>query len=1193
MSRDTSSTAMDSNSFSSRFADIENQTASIDMSATICTITTITSSNTSELAVAKPEVVCQSSRSGNAIPSTVEPDDTNTNNEQYYTQSLIKVAIKHTTNNDAFDHQTNLTEAKPDIFRSLSDRLSDAISKQSETDVVNIQSATQQQQHHDIEHNSTQRGRLLWKFVSENIDLVFRTTCDIEAMYNIKYEHYTQIPTLANIFDQLNQRRIARRHLIKKRVKYFSRNNEYRDAIKLLVQKEMLSRQAKMQRLARIKNRSLQRNTKHSKTVNKIVEIIRKESDLRSEKELQFLRRWMLKNLKGNSLLLTFLKKCSSEQQIAFMSKVQYNIYSRGDAIIRQNEIGTQYYVLLSGRANVFINDVLTNHPRVVASAKGKKDLYFLRYGVGAKVDTLRVGSEFGEYSLISDRPRSASVLCDPKHVCETMVISLKAFESALLDHANILINKMLDDAKKFYVISPDSVAPDMEDEMSTLPNEKKEAYKIEVDGKLRKLFQRFTRTKFKKGYLLQKQDQFCDNVYLVLKGNTTEYVKYKKTSSETTNTNEKQNENLQRTDKNHTIVSCAENKLDKIENFAQVRSMLMETEFKKQDRIALATLYQNYDFEQLSPDDTNSNNIVPRDPINIKKLYIGTRDEKSDFIIGAYNVLQRKKALTTIEITSDECEVIQISKTHFRMLLDKIMQAKLQHIGSLKHNHLIENKLPTNNQVRSHVNKILFEKDRECVEEVSKKIESHISDSDLFCNHNVFTETKRKNRSLANKTKINLKLNSKVGLKKLRTRTRTKTKTNTKGKLKPLRARPVTATVRKCVDEQERHRLNNRYLSEKKYHLDLQKVLQDVDTLQNTFKKDNQDEPYINSMGEFKKLNFASSSLGEFKKQIKNSSTKKQVVEKLDLEQVRNTMIISDGLINQLQKSRSQRTLDSARIAKVIEENQVSSTTHVTATPRNPTTPRTPKTPKTSKTPIISETSRTIITPRSPTVIKTRKISRCSSARLLSNYKNGDLSVVSTARTYMKPTVTQTKTQKHNGTATVQTVHKDKRSLANTNNRYTLILGTSANTDLKEYLHQQIGAASYQIMSETRSMTKNKSATIKTPKRHVWRGLQKRYAARDGSFIPMDITSYQIRDHNGATTSRISRSQSSKRKPIITRPSSAKLVKKLDFVETARQEYIKLNANRIQNVVEHDIRPDIQIEYDSDDNMNMCGHYK
>lgn len=75
--------------------------------------------------------------------------------------------------------------------------------------------------------------------------------------------------------------------------------------------------------------------------------------------------------------------------------------YDANDLVIRMGEVGDQFFVLESGEANVIVD--------------------------GAKVATLKRGDYFGEYALLNDKPRSATVVARTRLEC--FVISRQKFQ--------------------------------------------------------------------------------------------------------------------------------------------------------------------------------------------------------------------------------------------------------------------------------------------------------------------------------------------------------------------------------------------------------------------------------------------------------------------------------------------------------------------------------------------------------------------------------------------------------------------------------------------------------------------------------------------------------------------------------------------------------------------------------------------
>ena len=124
------------------------------------------------------------------------------------------------------------------------------------------------------------------------------------------------------------------------------------------------------------------------------------------------------------------------------------------------------------------------------------------RYGLGHAVDSIKEGADFGEYALIGDEKRSASVVC--RSIVECLVCLQSHFKKCLQEHTGKTMRKLVDSMRKTHLFKG----------MST--------------RFLQQLFNRFKKMDIEKGQYLQRQEIEIDTVCLVISGRCKEFVAIK-----------------------------------------------------------------------------------------------------------------------------------------------------------------------------------------------------------------------------------------------------------------------------------------------------------------------------------------------------------------------------------------------------------------------------------------------------------------------------------------------------------------------------------------------------------------------------------------------------------------------------------------------------------------------------------------
>lgn len=104
--------------------------------------------------------------------------------------------------------------------------------------------------------------------------------------------------------------------------------------------------------------------------------------------------------IKGALEKLDFYSHLSPDELERLIAGFEKSEMKAGDALITQGKLGSIFYIIASGTVGVYLKRALLDK----------------------RVTTLGANSYFGEMSLISDEPRSASVRCETDGVVYTLL---------------------------------------------------------------------------------------------------------------------------------------------------------------------------------------------------------------------------------------------------------------------------------------------------------------------------------------------------------------------------------------------------------------------------------------------------------------------------------------------------------------------------------------------------------------------------------------------------------------------------------------------------------------------------------------------------------------------------------------------------------------------------------------------------
>lgn len=164
----------------------------------------------------------------------------------------------------------------------------------------------------------------------------------------------------------------------------------------------------------------------------RILSVVNKEGEKRSEKEIEELKNWLRKT--------SDIFKNQKDEVIKIVARnSRYDSRSPDDVVIRQGEIGESVFIVLRGKLTVYVRHQTSGIDdarcaellrRVEADCVSKR-LPLDRKVFGNPVVTLGRGSMFGEVALLSKNSiRTASVICDEK--CDLLVIDRQTYNQSL-----------------------------------------------------------------------------------------------------------------------------------------------------------------------------------------------------------------------------------------------------------------------------------------------------------------------------------------------------------------------------------------------------------------------------------------------------------------------------------------------------------------------------------------------------------------------------------------------------------------------------------------------------------------------------------------------------------------------------------------------------------------------------------------
>ena len=343
-------------------------------------------------------------------------------------------------------------------------------------------SSTNTQQ--DDESASSEYAKKRWKFVRAHRDVLTKKSV-IEKFLMQKYEHYSDVPSTSQIVSALYWEKQHKSKVLNlRRNQFYSQETKSMHTIQSVAAKELLAKKIAKERKS---------NNEHA--ISTLIEILRMEHSQRSIKQLKVVLSWLQTHCPKNALIYNFLQRATTQESLEFCRGLNYRLYDKNEAIIRQGETGDAYYILLSGKAGVYINKNLWAGE--IANENKKKTS---SQGIGDKIDLIHPGCDFGELALLEKVPRSASIICTGLSISECLVCMDKHFQDCMNLFAKRCAEEFVKDLRRFYIM------------------------KNVDDVHMKMIFKRFERKRLFAGKVLYAQGCNVDNVYFIINGQCAEW---------------------------------------------------------------------------------------------------------------------------------------------------------------------------------------------------------------------------------------------------------------------------------------------------------------------------------------------------------------------------------------------------------------------------------------------------------------------------------------------------------------------------------------------------------------------------------------------------------------------------------------------------------------------------------------------
>ena len=289
-----------------------------------------------------------------------------------------------------------------------------------------------------------------WGFVKTNTALLSAKTY-AEKINEPKYTSYLEVPNCLEIIENMQKERKEKQNLLDERRQQHYISNFENTAAENQVLHTKLKFQMMMDVATQKKHATNEKESRLYAKLQKIVKIVSQEPSKRSFPDLLILYQWLKKHCSKNSILFEFLKNVNYLDGIHFVQGLRYNIYDINACVIKQNEIGNDFFILLSGEVSVHVNENLVGTSDLPNVKTNEKMLGKL--GIGESIDQMtKMGDSFGECALISGKPRNATILCS--RISQFLICTRKHFQQCLEKYTNQITDAKIQELKQFYIFN-------------------------------------------------------------------------------------------------------------------------------------------------------------------------------------------------------------------------------------------------------------------------------------------------------------------------------------------------------------------------------------------------------------------------------------------------------------------------------------------------------------------------------------------------------------------------------------------------------------------------------------------------------------------------------------------------------------------------------------------------------------------
>ena len=168
----------------------------------------------------------------------------------------------------------------------------------------------------------------------------------IPAALDHDYLHYSEVPTLSELYDLIRERNKLKRAVLEKRKLQEKVDSQRNPDLGKVVKRSIKSHDLKKKRDHDLI--AMEATASRNLEIQQMVEIARTESKERTEEQCMFVRQWLWDHTSKDSIISTFFKDCDEGDALELCRGLQYQIFMKEEAIIRQGAYGMYHAPNLS-----------------------------------------------------------------------------------------------------------------------------------------------------------------------------------------------------------------------------------------------------------------------------------------------------------------------------------------------------------------------------------------------------------------------------------------------------------------------------------------------------------------------------------------------------------------------------------------------------------------------------------------------------------------------------------------------------------------------------------------------------------------------------------------------------------------------------------------------------------------------------